>query len=146
MIFEEIINTYNTYLYSRSVMIDTKQFGDNHSLVLNIWSKNFVYWGYFVMLCLGYVLKEIVHSLFTGTGAVGLLVKVTTPKCIVKSFYEPQGLYSLSGKTSYRQISWSLEAARLDVAMVVVSLWNLTGTSAAVLPRYLPNFRAIGKV
>ena len=32
------------------------------------------------------------------------------------------GLYSLSGKTSYRQISWSLEAARLDVAMVV-SLW-----------------------
>ena len=28
------------------------------------------------------------------------------------------GLYSLSGKTSYRQISRSLEAARLDVAMV----------------------------
>ena len=26
-----------------------------------------------------------------------------------------QGLYSLSGKTSYRQISWSLEATRLDV-------------------------------
>ena len=34
-----------------------------------------------------------------------------------------QGLYSLSGKTSYRQISWTLEAARLDVVMVV-SLWN----------------------
>ena len=56
-----------------------------------------------------------------------------------------QGLYSLSGTTSYRQISWSLEAVRLDAAMVV-SLWNLTGTSAAALPRYLPNFRAIGKV
>ena len=55
------------------------------------------------------------------------------------------GLYSLSGKTSYRQISWSLEAARLDVAMVV-SLCNLADTSAAALPRYLPNFRAIGKV
>ena len=55
------------------------------------------------------------------------------------------GLYSLSDKTSYRQISWSLGAARLDVAMVV-SLWNLTGTSAAALPRYLPNFRAIGKI
>ena len=55
------------------------------------------------------------------------------------------GLYSLSGKTSYRQIWWSLEAARLDAAMVV-SFWNLTGTSAAALPRYLPNFRAIGKV
>ena len=59
--------------------------------------------------------------------------------------YLYHGLYSLSGKTSYRQISWSLEAARLDVAMVV-SLWNLTGTSAAALPRNLPNFRAIGKV
>ena len=56
-----------------------------------------------------------------------------------------QDLYSLSGKTSYRQISRSLEAARLDVTMVV-SLWNSTGTSAALLPRYLPNFRAIGKV
>ena len=55
------------------------------------------------------------------------------------------GLYSLSGKTSYRQISWSLKAARLDVAMVV-SLWNLAGTSAAALPKYLPNFRAIEKV
>ena len=61
------------------------------------------------------------------------------------SIAKAQGLYSLSGKTSYRQISWSLEAARLDVAMVV-SLWNLTGTSAAALPRYLPNFRAIGNV
>ena len=38
-------------------------------------------------------------------------------------------LYSVSGKTSYRQISWRLEAARLDVE-IVVSLWNLTGTSA----------------
>ena len=73
MIFEEIINTYNTYLYSRSVMIDTKQFGDNHSLVLNIWSKNFVYWGYFVMFCLGYVLREISLSLHWhwGSGIVG---------------------------------------------------------------------------
>ena len=56
-----------------------------------------------------------------------------------------QGLYSLSGKTSYRQISWSLEAARLSV-IVIVSLWNLTGISAALLPRCLSNFRAIEKV
>ena len=39
------------------------------------------------------------------------------------------GLYSLSGKTSYRQISWSLETARLDVIMIV-SLWNLAGVSS----------------
>ena len=43
------------------------------------------------------------------------------------------GLYSLSGKTSYRQISWSLEAARLGV-IIITPLWNLTGTSAALLP------------
>ena len=55
------------------------------------------------------------------------------------------GLYSLSGKTSYRQISWSLEAARLGV-MIIAPLRNLTGSSAALLPRGLSNFRAIGKV
>ena len=55
------------------------------------------------------------------------------------------GLYSLSGKTSYRQISWSLESARIDVA-IIVSLWYLTGISAALLPRWLLNFGAIGKV
>ena len=49
-----------------------------------------------------------------------------------------QRLYSLSGKTSYRQISWSLEATRLDV-IIIVSLWNVTDISAA-------NFRAIGNV
>ena len=43
-----------------------------------------------------------------------------------------QGLYSLSGKTSYRQISWSLEAARLGVIMIV-SLSNLTGRDACYI-------------
>ena len=56
-----------------------------------------------------------------------------------------QGIYSPSGKTSYRQIWWKLEAARLHVIMIV-SLWNLTGISAALLPRSLSNVRAIGKV
>ena len=53
-----------------------------------------------------------------------------------------QGLYSLSGKTSYRKISWSLEAARFGFKLFQ-SLWNLVGTSAALLPRCLSNFRAI---
>ena len=52
------------------------------------------------------------------------------------------GLYSLSGKTSYRKISWSLEAARFEFKLFQ-SLWNLAGTSAALLPRCLSNFRAI---
>ena len=55
------------------------------------------------------------------------------------------GLYSISGKTSYHQISGSLEAVRIDVIMIV-SLRNLTGTSAALLPRSLTNVRAIEKV
>ena len=61
------------------------------------------------------------------------------------SFYSRlslQGLYSLSGKTSYRKISWSLEAARFGFKLFQ-SLWNLAGTSAALLPRCLSNFRAI---
>ena len=42
------------------------------------------------------------------------------------------GLYSLSGKTSYRKISWSIEAARFRFR-IFQSLWNLTGTLAAAL-------------
>ena len=42
------------------------------------------------------------------------------------------GLYSLSGKTSYRQISRSLEAARFNI-ILIVSLWNSTGISTALL-------------
>ena len=35
-----------------------------------------------------------------------------------------QGLYSLSVKTSYCQILWSLEAMTLEVVMIIL-LWNL---------------------
>ena len=52
------------------------------------------------------------------------------------------GLYSQSGRTSYRRISRIIKAARFGFT-VFQSLWNLTGTSAAALPRCLSNFRAI---
>ena len=52
------------------------------------------------------------------------------------------GLYSLSGKTSYHKISWSLEAARFGFRLFQL-VWNLTGTSAAAPPRCLSNFIAI---
>ena len=52
------------------------------------------------------------------------------------------GLYSLSGRTSYHKISWSLKAARFGFRLFQ-SFWNLTGTLAAALPRCQPNFRAI---
>ena len=38
-----------------------------------------------------------------------------------------QGLYSLRGRTTYRRISWSLEAARFWFKLCQ-SLWNFTGT------------------
>ena len=55
------------------------------------------------------------------------------------------GLCSLSGRTSYRQISWSLEAARLGV-IIIVSLWNLTGISTELLPKSRSNFRVTRKI
>ena len=54
--------------------------------------------------------------------------------------YCQQGLYSLSGRTSYRKISRSLEAARFWFRLLK-SFWNLTDTSAARLPKCLSNFR-----
>ena len=63
---------------------------------------------------------------------------LATMSCNIKI----QGLYSLSGKTSYHKISWSLEAARFG-SKLFQSLWNLAGTSAALLPRCLSNFRAM---
>ena len=53
-----------------------------------------------------------------------------------------QGLHSPSGKTSYQQILWGLEAARLGVIMIV-SLWNLPVIPAALLSSYQSNIRAI---
>ena len=58
------------------------------------------------------------------------------------SMHTHQGPVSISENTSFRKISLSLEAARF-VFRIVRSLWNLTGTSTAVLPMCLSNFKAI---
>ena len=52
------------------------------------------------------------------------------------------GPVSISSKTSYRKISWSLDAARF-VFRTVRSLWNLTGTSAALLLTHLSNVKVM---
>ena len=52
------------------------------------------------------------------------------------------GIYSLKEWTFYRKISWNLEAMGFRFRLFQ-SLWNLTGTSAAVLSRCLWNFRPI---
>ena len=59
--------------------------------------------------------------------------------------YTPDSCASLSGRTSYRKSSWSFETGRLIFTMTITP-WNLTGISTAMLPMYLSNFRAIGKV
>ena len=74
----------------------------------------------------------------------GLNYNMLYQTCSILDCLISLGLYSLSGKTSCRQISWGLEAARFDVKMFI-SLWNLTGISAALLPRCLTHFWAIGK-
>ena len=50
--------------------------------------------------------------------------------------------YSLSSKTSCRQISWSIEATGFGLRLFQ-SLWYLTGSSERAQTRGLANFRAI---
>ena len=71
------------------------------------------------------------------------MFKEIWPRYIESALYSDNqvwvlGLHLLSGETSYRKISWSLKAARLD-AIMIVSRWNSTGISAAPL-------QVIGKV
>ena len=49
---------------------------------------------------------------------------------------DDQGPVSISDKTPYWKILWSLESVRL-VVQSTASLWNLTSTSAALLPKCL---------
>ena len=55
---------------------------------------------------------------------------------------ENQAPVSISDKTCFRKISQSLEAAKF-VFRIVQSLWNLTGTSAALLPMCLSSSKAM---
>ena len=66
-----------------------------------------------------------------------LLSAKPLPELILTHFWlgagEQLGPVSISEKTSFRKISWSIEATRL-VLWIVVSLWNLPGTSAGMQP------------
>ena len=59
---------------------------------------------------------------------------------IVSLVVKVLGPVYISDKASYCKISQSLEAARF-VFRVVGSLWSLTGTTAAMLPTCLSNFK-----
>ena len=51
---------------------------------------------------------------------------------------------SIADKMSFCKISRSLEAERLS-SIIIASLWNFTGVSAALLPVCLSRFSAIGQ-
>ena len=70
-----------------------------------------------------------------------LVAKVLCPITIHSGLWKLDPV-SIFDKTSYRKISQSLEAAKF-VFRIVRSLWNLTGTSAAMLPMCLSNFKAM---
>ena len=57
-------------------------------------------------------------------------------------YFRRTKMYSLSGRTSYRNISWRLGAGGFGLRLSH-SLQNLTETSAAALPRCMSNLRAI---
>ena len=104
--------------------------------------------------CAGYVFGKMENSTFHCDAC--FIYDVTTPLVKVQATNNTitrmlridvgsgkiLGLNLLSGKTSYRQISWYLEAARLGVIMFV-SLCNLNGISATPC---FSNLRAIEKI
>ena len=111
----------------------TCKYNGRHSVPDRTWSDDFflLNWGSkYSVTC---DLRNFIHKY---EGACDLMALVETTIL---------GIYSLSGWASYPQISRSLEAAILDV-IILASHWNLTGISAALLPRCLSNFGAIGKV
>ena len=91
-----------------------------------------------ILRCLVTSLTHVDKSLHILTAAPQYTSKVELNSML----WDALGPVSISDKTSYRKISWSLEAARL-VVQIIASLWNLTGTSAALLPRCLSNFEVI---
>ena len=93
---------------------------------------------HFLML---YAIKLIVYTSMNKSWAYFRVI-CTPIRSWSDAIYPGRHPVSISEKTSHRKISWSLEAARF-VFRIVRSLWNLTGTSAALLPMCLLNFKAI---
>ena len=85
--------------------------------------------------------KEITYqNQHRNTDYVIISIDIQTARC--RTEYGNSNLYSQSRRTSYRKISWSLGAVGFGFRFFK-SLWNLTGTTAAALPRCLSYFRAI---
>ena len=101
----------------------------------NVWSTQPVYMAFiYFMKCTVMYVQGAVHAI--RSKFCSALVCLIFPRWFVlcsRPYAHNLSLYSRCGKTSYRQISRNLETVRLGVTMIV-SLRNLTGASAAVLP------------
>ena len=82
----------------------------------------------------------ISHRISSPSIALNLFIPIRI--LIKKIALHQMDLYPLSGNTSNRKNSWSLEAPRFGFRLFQ-SLWHLAGTSAAALPRCLSNVGTI---
>ena len=57
----------------------------------------------------------------------------------------PRAHINITDMTFYSKILWSLKTMRL-LFQIIISLWNTTGTSAAILLSCLSNFRMTGQI
>ena len=62
------------------------------------------------------------------------------PQCVNSPKKHHTGSISISKETSYCKVLQSLKAMRF-LFKIVLSVWNLTGTLAALLPRYQSNLK-----
>ena len=97
---------------------------------------------YHILYHFTHVLPVFMSSEDTSIHSMYAIAHVLICSGIIDYFVSDSGPVSISGGTSFRGISWSLGAARF-VFGIVRSLWDLTGTSAAVLPMCLSNCGAI---
>ena len=103
----------------------------------------FLFWYCYFNALYSYVPRGTCICTFSPQGWIKIPSALKLMRCVKQCPF--MGLYSLSGKTSYLHTSWGFEAARLNV-IIVVSFWNLTGISAALLSRCLSNLRSIGNI
>ena len=82
------------------------------------------------------------HQLPLMIWPIGWYVLCRMPLLSIQYFIHKTEVVNILGKTSYRKNSWSLEAVKFGFKLFQW-LWNWAGTSAALLPMCLSNFRAI---
>ena len=87
-----------------------------------------------------WAIPRLKYQLMTGLHPFTYNPLFTQPKPSI--WWMTLGLHSLSVRTSYRNISRSVKAARFGFKLFR-SPWNLTGTSAVLLPRCMSNFRSL---